>query len=43
MFWSLTALHDMIVIEADAGNTFAEAEPPEAPQFISIDDQYQKW
>ena len=33
----------MTVIGADAGNAFAEADPPEDPIFMSIDDQYQRW
>lgn len=43
MFWSLAVLNGMTVIGADAGNTFTEADPPEDPLFLSIDDQYQKW
>ena len=40
MFWSLTALNGMTVIGADAGNAFAEVDPPEDPIFMSIHDQY---
>ena len=43
MFWSLAALNGMTVIGADAGNAFAEADPPEDPLFMSIDNQYQQW
>ena len=42
MFGSLAALNGMTVIGADAGNAFAEADPPEDPIFMSIDDQYQR-
>ena len=43
MFWSLAALNEMAVIGADAGNAFAEADPPDDSLFMSIDDQYQRW
>ena len=42
MFWSLAAPNGMSVIVADAGNVFAEVDPPEDSLFMSIDDQYQK-
>ena len=41
MFWSLAALNGMAIIGADAGNSFAEADSPEDPIFMIIDDQYQ--
>ena len=43
MFWSLAALNVMTVIDADAGNAFAEADPQEDPLSMLIDDQYQRW
>ena len=43
MFWSLAALNGMTVIGTDARNAFAEADPPEDPLFVSIDNQYQRW
>ena len=43
VFWSFAALNGMTVIGADTGNAFTEADPPEDPIFISIDDQYQRW
>jgi hypothetical protein len=43
MFWSLSALHGMTVLGADAGNAFAEAPPPIQPFFMAIDDQFRTW
>jgi hypothetical protein len=43
LFWSLSALHSMTAIGADAGNAFAEAPPPVLPFYMAIDDQYRTW
>jgi hypothetical protein len=43
IFWSLSALHGMTVLGADAGNAFAEAPPPIQPFYMAIDDQFRTW
>jgi hypothetical protein len=43
VFWSLSALHGMTVLGADAGNAFAEAPPPVQPFYMAIDDQFRTW
>jgi hypothetical protein len=43
IFWSLSALHGMTVLGADAGNAFAEAPPPVQPFYMAIDDQFRNW
>ena len=42
-FWAITALHNYTASEADATNAFAEASPPTAPLYITIDRQYKRW
>ena len=42
-FWALSALHNNIVIGADATNAFGEAQAPKAPLFVTIDEQYRNW
>ena len=42
-FWALTALHNYNVYGADATNAFAEAPPPSAPLYVTIDRQYREW
>jgi hypothetical protein len=43
LFWSLSALHGMTALGADAGNAFAEAPPPIQPFYMAIDDQFRTW
>jgi hypothetical protein len=43
IFWSLSALHGMTALGADAGNAFAEAPPPVQPFYMAIDDQFRTW
>jgi hypothetical protein len=43
IFWSLSALHGMTVMGADAGNAFAEAPPPIQPFYMAVDDQFRTW
>ena len=39
-FWESTAIMHMIVLGADAPNTFAEASPPKAPLYVIVDQQF---
>ena len=43
IFWASTAIHNFIVIGADASNAFAEAPPPKAPLYVTIDQPYREW
>ena len=43
IFWAVSALKNMTVIGADASNAFAEAPPPIAPLFVTIDKTYREW
>ena len=43
IFWALSAIHNNIVIGADASNAFAEAPAPAAPLYMSLDRQYHSW
>jgi len=43
IFWAISALHNNIVVAADASNAFAEAPPPKAPLYVHIDKQYREW
>ena len=42
-FWALSVLHGHICIGADATNAFAEAPPPKAPLFVTIDRPFRDW
>ena len=42
-FWAITALHNYIAFGADATNAFAEAPPPKAPLYITIDTAFKSW
>ena len=42
-FWDITALHNYTAFGADATNAFAEAPPPTAPLYVTIDRQYKRW
>ena len=43
IFWAVAALWNLIVIGADASNAFAEAPPPIAPLYVTIDKPYREW
>ena len=43
IFWAVSALNNYIVIGADASNAFAEAPPPLAPLYVTIDKPYREW
>ena len=43
ILWAATALYNMITIGADASNAFAEAPPPKAPLYVTIDKAYREW
>ena len=43
IFWSSVAINNSIVIGADASNAFAEAPPPKAPLFVTIDQPFKEW
>ena len=42
-FWAITALHNYTAYSADATNTFAEAPPPQAPLYVTIDASFKSW
>ena len=42
-FLSLSALHNFVVIGADATNAFAKAPPPQAPLYVTIDEPFLQW
>ena len=43
IFWATAVLHNLKVYGADVSNAFAEAPPPVAPLYITVDKQYQDW
>ena len=43
IFWALTAIHNNIMIGADASNAFAEASPQKAPLYVYIDKKFREW
>ena len=43
LFWALSAINNHVITGADASNAFAEAEPPEAPQCVRVDDAFREW
>jgi hypothetical protein len=43
LFWAATAINNYISIGADASNAFAEAPPPKAPLYVTIDEPYREW
>ena len=43
IFWAVSALKNMTVIGADASNAFAEAPPPVAPLYVTIDKPFREW
>lgn len=42
-FWSLSALHNFVVIGADATNAFTEATPPKSQLYVTINDPFRQW
>jgi hypothetical protein len=43
IFWAAAALQNLKVYGADVSNAFAEAPPPVAPLYITIDEPYREW
>ena len=43
IFWATAAMLDLRVYGADVSNAFAEATPPVAPLYITVDKQYREW
>ena len=43
IFWSVVALRNYIVRGSDASNAFAEADPPKAPLYVTIDKPFREW
>ena len=43
ILWALTALHNYNTYGADAKNAFADAPPPAATFYVTIDWQYREW
>ena len=43
IFWGTVAAKNLIVCGADASNAFAEANAPDIPLFVRIDNQYCEW
>ena len=43
IFWGTVAAKNLIVRGADASNAFAEANAPDIPLFVRIDNQYREW
>ena len=43
VFWACAAYLQLLVIGADASNAFAEAPPPVAPLYVTIDQQFREW
>ena len=41
--WAITALHSYTVYGDDATNAFAEASPPTALLYVTIDKAYREW
>ena len=42
-FWEITALHNYSAYGADDTNAFAEAPPPTAPLYVTIDAPFKAW
>ena len=42
-FWAITALNNYVAYSADATNAFAEAPPPKAPLYVTIDASFKSW
>ena len=42
-FWAASAINNYIVLGADASNAFADAPPPKAPLYVTIDQPYREW
>ena len=42
-FWAINALHNHKAYGADATNAFAEAPPPKAPIYVTIDASFKAW
>ena len=43
MYWSLTAIYNLLAMGADAGNAFAEAPPHQQKFFMRVDEQFRHW
>ena len=43
VFWATAVLRNLVVIGADASNAFAEAPPPIAPLYVTIDKPFREW
>ena len=43
IFWAVVALYNFIVFGADVSNAFAEAPPPVAPLYVTIDKPFREW
>ena len=43
IFWAAAAVRNLKVYGADVSNAFAEAPPPVAPLYITVDKQYRDW
>lgn len=43
IFWATAAMKNLKVYGADVSNAFAEAPPPKAPLYVTIDDQFREW
>ena len=43
VFWACAAYLQLLVIGADASNAFAEAPPPVAPLYVTVDQQFREW
>ena len=43
IFWAATAINNFVTIGADVSNAFAEAPPPKAPLYVTIDQAYKEW
>ena len=42
-FWALSALYNHVAYGADATNAFAEAPPPKAPLYVTVDEPFREW
>lgn len=43
IFWAATAINNFVTIGADATNAFAEAPPPKAPLYVTVDEPFREW
>ena len=43
LFFTLAALHALIVLVADTSNAFQQSPPPTEQCYLQIDDAYQSW